>query len=52
MTAGGDPTGTGRGGASIYGRNFNDEINDELKHTGRPPDSTTTHSKLLIKTHL
>lgn len=31
---GGDPTGTGRGGASIYGRNFSDEIHEELKHTG------------------
>lgn len=31
---GGDPTGTGRGGASIYGRNFSDEFHDELKHTG------------------
>jgi len=34
MIQGGDPTGTGRGGASIYGRNFSDEINEELKHTG------------------
>lgn len=25
---------TGRGGASIYGKEFDDEINDELKHTG------------------
>ena len=32
---GGDPTGTGRGGASIYGRNFPDEIHEELKHTGK-----------------
>ncbi|ESP01154.1 hypothetical protein LOTGIDRAFT_139948 [Lottia gigantea] len=31
---GGDPTGTGRGGASIYGKHFEDEINRELKHTG------------------
>ena len=31
---GGDPTGTGRGGASIYGRQFNDELENELKHTG------------------
>jgi len=34
MVQGGDPTGTGRGGASIYGAKFEDEINSELKHTG------------------
>jgi len=26
---------TGRGGASIYGKQFDDEITDELKHTGQ-----------------
>ena len=31
---GGDPTGTGRGGTSIYGRTFDDEIHNDLKHTG------------------
>ena len=30
----GDPTGTGRGGASIYGEKFEDEIDPALKHTG------------------
>ncbi|GAA5797556.1 Peptidyl-prolyl cis-trans isomerase H [Helicostylum pulchrum] len=30
----GDPTGTGRGGASIYGEKFADEIHPALKHTG------------------
>ncbi len=30
----GDPTGTGRGGASIYGNKFEDEISPGLKHTG------------------
>ncbi|KAL9103932.1 MAG: hypothetical protein Q9163_001080 [Psora crenata] len=30
----GDPTGTGRGGTSIYGEKFEDEINTSLKHTG------------------
>lgn len=30
----GDPTGTGRGGASIYGPTFEDELTRELKHTG------------------
>lgn len=30
----GDPTGTGRGGESIYGGKFEDEISRNLKHTG------------------
>nr|CAG8551043.1 4474_t:CDS:2 [Entrophospora candida] len=34
MIQGGDPTGTGRGGSSIYGETFEDEIHPELKHTG------------------
>ncbi|KNC82833.1 hypothetical protein SARC_04880 [Sphaeroforma arctica JP610] len=34
MIQGGDPTATGRGGESIYGRKFEDEITRELKHTG------------------
>ncbi|KAJ3681545.1 hypothetical protein LUZ60_016034 [Juncus effusus] len=34
IVQGGDPTGTGRGGESIYGSKFEDEINRELKHTG------------------
>lgn len=31
---GGDPSGTGKGGESIYGRQFNDEIHPQLRHTG------------------
>lgn len=31
---GGDPTATGRGGQSIYGPTFEDEITPLLKHTG------------------
>lgn len=31
---GGDPTGTGRGGESIYGQYFEDEIDARLRHTG------------------
>jgi len=31
---GGDPTGTGRGGQSIYGKTFDDEIHPKLKHNG------------------
>ncbi|KAI1199102.1 peptidyl-prolyl cis-trans isomerase-like 1 [Nemania serpens] len=34
MVQGGDPTGTGRGGASIYGDRFADEISPELRHAG------------------
>lgn len=34
MIQGGDPTGTGRSGASIYGDKFEDEIHPALKHTG------------------
>ncbi|MCJ1409761.1 heme binding [Ptychographa xylographoides] len=30
----GDPSGTGRGGSSIYGAKFEDEIHPSLKHTG------------------
>ena len=33
MIQGGDPTGTGRGGESFYGKSFADEIVDTLKHT-------------------
>ncbi|KYQ99887.1 cyclophilin E [Tieghemostelium lacteum] len=31
---GGDPTGSGKGGESIYGGKFEDEITKDLKHTG------------------
>jgi peptidyl-prolyl cis-trans isomerase-like 1 len=31
MIQGGDPTGTGRGGSSIYGEKFEDEIHPDLK---------------------
>lgn len=34
MIQGGDPTGTGRGGASAFGGKFEDEITRDLKHTG------------------
>merc|ERR1719285_883856 len=34
MIQGGDPTATGRGGTSIYGKTFDDEIHADLKHTG------------------
>ncbi|EJT70728.1 peptidyl-prolyl cis-trans isomerase-like 1 protein [Gaeumannomyces tritici R3-111a-1] len=34
MIQGGDPTGTGRGGSSIYGDKFANEISPSLKHTG------------------
>ncbi len=34
MIQGGDPSGTGRGGESIYGGPFRDEISSELHHVG------------------
>ncbi|KAF1923089.1 uncharacterized protein M421DRAFT_426191 [Didymella exigua CBS 183.55] len=34
MLQGGDPTGTGRGGESIWGGKFDDEFNDSLSHAG------------------
>ena len=34
MVQGGDPTGTGRGGSSIYGRPFADELHPDLSHSG------------------
>lgn len=35
MIQGGDPTGTGKGGESIWGKPFNDEPNSKLLHSGR-----------------
>ncbi|KAG6482971.1 hypothetical protein ZIOFF_059611 [Zingiber officinale] len=35
MIQGGDPTGTGKGGTSIWGKKFNDEIRELLKHNAR-----------------
>ena len=35
MLQGGDPTGTGKGGESIWGGKFNDEIHPDNKHTAR-----------------
>lgn len=35
MVQGGDPTGTGKGGESIWGGKFADEIHPENKHTAR-----------------
>ncbi|CAN6909221.1 unnamed protein product [Brassica oleracea var. botrytis] len=35
MIQGGDPTGTGKGGTSIWAKKFNDEIRDSLKHNAR-----------------
>ncbi|XP_011405122.1 PREDICTED: peptidyl-prolyl cis-trans isomerase-like 3 [Amphimedon queenslandica] len=31
----GDPSGTGKGGTSIWGRKFEDEFQETLKHSGR-----------------
>ncbi|BEI82152.1 hypothetical protein CcaverHIS002_0300200 [Cutaneotrichosporon cavernicola] len=34
MIQGGDPTGTGRGGTSVYGEKFADELSPELRFVG------------------
>lgn len=35
MVQTGDPTGTGKGGQSIWGDKFDDEIREELRHSTR-----------------
>ena len=35
MIQGGDPTGTGHGGVSIWGKPFKDELNSKALHTER-----------------
>ncbi|XP_018023836.1 peptidyl-prolyl cis-trans isomerase-like 3 [Hyalella azteca] len=35
MVQTGDPTGTGKGGSSIWGSKFEDEVRDDLKHNSR-----------------
>ena len=35
MVQGGDPTGTGKGGESIWGGTFDDELSGELRHDRR-----------------
>ena len=35
MVQTGDPTGTGKGGASIWGGKFEDEVRDDLRHNSR-----------------
>ncbi len=51
IVQGGDPTGTGRGGASIYGKYFNDEITPLLKHTGNNYITEKSIGQLMIFPH-
>lgn len=45
MAQGGDPTGTGRGGESIWGKYFNDEFEGPLKHDSRGTVSMANKGK-------
>lgn len=45
MIQGGDPTGTGRGGESVWGKNFEDEIIGPYKHDGRGTISMANKGK-------
>ena len=51
MLQGGDPTGTGRGGESIYGGKFEDEITNALKHTGKYK-TITIHPSIHVHTYI
>ncbi|PGH27662.1 peptidyl-prolyl cis-trans isomerase-like 2 [Polytolypa hystricis UAMH7299] len=45
MIQGGDPTGTGRGGESIWGKNFEDEFEGPYKHDARGTISMANKGK-------
>ncbi|GAD93198.1 peptidyl-prolyl cis-trans isomerase, putative [Paecilomyces variotii No. 5] len=45
MIQGGDPTGTGRGGESIWGKNFADEFEGPMKHDARGTVSMANKGK-------
>ncbi|KAL6808594.1 cyclophilin-like protein [Trichoderma camerunense] len=45
MIQGGDPTGTGKGGTSIWGKNFNDEFDGPLTHDARGTVSMANKGK-------
>lgn len=45
MIQGGDPTGTGKGGTSIWGKNFNDEFDGPLVHDVRGTVSMANKGK-------
>lgn len=57
MLQGGDPTGTGSGGESIYGKPFKDELNPKLSHDSRGilsmansgPDSNNSQLYVLFR---
>ena len=48
IAQGGDPSGTGRGGTSIYGGTFEDEITRELKHVGAGVVSMANGSQFFV----
>ncbi|XP_050015117.1 peptidyl-prolyl cis-trans isomerase-like 3 [Alexandromys fortis] len=48
MVQTGDPTGTGRGGSSIWGRKFEDEYSEYLKVQPVLPVDTTVHTDVIV----
>ncbi|KAG0648874.1 Peptidyl-prolyl cis-trans isomerase 2 [Hyphodiscus hymeniophilus] len=51
MIQGGDPTGTGKGGTSIWGKNFNDEFDGPLTHDSRGVMSMANKGKNTNSSH-
>ena len=49
MVQTGDPTGTGKGGTSIWGGKFSDEITESLKHNTRGTLESLIIVPLVIK---
>lgn len=49
MIQGGDPTGTGRGGQSIWGRPFLDELTQKITHSGARARAASSARRCCVK---